>query len=891
MKTDDIRKTFLEYFKDRGHEVVPSSSLIPVNDPTLLFVNAGMVPFKDVFLGKEKRSYSKAVSVQRCMRVSGKHNDLDQVGFTARHHTFFEMLGNFSFGAYFKREAIKYAWEFLTQVLKIPVEKLWITVYEDDAEAADIWLKELGVSSERFSYCGAKDNFWAMGETGPCGPCSEIFYDHGPEISGGPPGSTDEDGDRYVEIWNLVFMQYSRDKDGSLNSLPNPSIDTGMGLERVAAVMQGVHSNYDIDIFVALINAAAKLTKCKDHNNPSLKVLADHIRACSFLIADGVIPSNEGRGYVLRRIIRRAIRYGNKLGVEEPFFYKLVGSLVEVMGGAYPELIKSKKFIEDTLLREEEQFAVTLSHGLDILEKSIASLKSKIIPGKLTFKLYDTYGFPLDLTEVIARERGFTLDKKEFEKEMKVQRERSQSASKFEIDYRDVLDGHHKTEFVGYDDLSCEARVITLVQNIELPENLALVVLDRTSFYPESGGQIGDAGTIETKKGKFEVDFAYKNGDAIVHQGRFVKGAFQNGDLVVAKVNEKKRKEIVANHTATHLLHAALKKVLGDRVAQKGSLVNAQQLRFDFSHSKPVSQKELQQVEGLVDEKIRANLVVVTQTMSVDEAKAEGATALFGEKYGDQVRVVKANDFSMELCGGIHVKNTGEIRRFKIISESGVAAGIRRIIALTNQAVLDFETEKLKEKEGKENRSLKQLQELNEKIIAFKNTLDDVSADELEQSLRKIAIPVVKNKVEQLQNEIKEKEKILGLYKVRYFADLDKSKVDLFKQHGDVVLYAQIVRDIGSKETRDLLDRLKDKLEKAIVVLINIKDDDTISLIVGVTKNCIDQFNAGELVKLIAEQLGGKGGGRADMAQGGGKDLSKLPVAMASIDKWMKDKV
>lgn len=698
----DIRKTFIDYFSKHEHEVVPSSPLVPANDPTLLFTNAGMVQFKDVFIGQDKRPYTRAVSSQRCVRAGGKHNDLENVGYTARHHTFFEMLGNFSFGDYFKREAIQYSWEFLTDVMKLPPEKLWITVYEDDGEAADIWLNEIKINPDCLSRIGDKpgkkyesDNFWSMGDTGPCGPCTEIFYDHGAEIEGGPPGTPEEDGDRYIEIWNLVFMQYNRDSEGTLTPLPKPSVDTGMGLERLAAILQGVHSNYEIDLFQNLIRAASSVTSCKDLENKSLRVIADHIRACSFLIVDGILPSNEGRGYVLRRIIRRAIRHGYQLGQQDPFFFQLVDTLVTEMGDAYPELAKQKDQVKKILRLEEERFAETLEQGLKILRNDIAHLQGKVISGQTAFQLYDTYGFPVDLTADIAREHNLTVDMDGFEKSMNEQRERARSASQFGVDYNNKIDIEGTTDFTGYEHTQDQAQIIGLFRDGEpveqLQRGLGIVVLDKTPFYAESGGQAGDTGSIKCRSAEFKVQDTHKQGGGVfVHIGEVTNGVLNKGDPVNASVDLGRRQAIALNHSATHLMHAALQTVLGGHVAQKGSLVNAERLRFDFSHFGPMTQGEIRDVETLVNDQIRLNSEVKTKVMDYDSAVASGAMALFGEKYGDSVRVLKIGGFSTELCGGTHAKRAGDIGVFKVVSETGVAAGVRRVEAVTGVKVLEY---------------------------------------------------------------------------------------------------------------------------------------------------------------------------------------------------------
>jgi len=864
MKTNEIRNVFLTYFKDHGHTIVPSSSLIPHNDQTLLFTNAGMVPFKDVFIGREKRSYTRATSVQCCMRASGKHNDLEQVGFTARHHTFFEMLGNFSFGDYFKREAIKFAWDFLTKELKIPQEKLWVTVYKEDQEAEDIWFKDMKIDPNRFSRCGEKDNFWAMGATGPCGPCSEIFYDHGESIPGGPPGSPDEEGDRFVEIWNLVFMQYNRDIDGQLNPLPKPSVDTGMGLERLAAVLQGVHSNYDIDLFQYLMKAAAEITHCDDLTNPSLKVLADHIRASAFLIKDGVMPSNEGAGYVLRRIIRRAIRHGNKLGVNEPFFYRMVESLVAIMGDAYPDLKKSQKVIEKLLLQEEEQFDKTLQQGMKLLEGVISGLSGKVISGDVVFKLYDTYGFPVDLTAVIAKEQGLSIDEAGFDREMAKQRAQSQAASQFVCPQGEELHIEQATEFRGYDSLVETGKILAIFHDNHLVDELHRgerggIVLDFTPFYAESGGQIGDQGKLEFPGGEFDVRDTQKTGDAIVHIGELKSGTLKINEEVTARVNYTRRQAIRLNHSATHLLHAALRETLGEHVMQKGSLVAAEHLRFDFSHFQLLTAEELQLIENKVNDEIRANYEVQTRLMDIDNAIAEGATALFGEKYAEKVRVLSMGNVSKELCGGTHVERTGDIGLFKIISESSVASGVRRIEAITGHAALEFVAKQ-------------------EALLSKVSHLLKSSPEQLPE------------KIVDLLSEQKDLEKQLSVLKAQSAKD---QLPDMLKQAKEVnglqLLVATVdITDINT--ARKLLDQLKDKLQKAVVVLA-LQKNKSVNLLVGVTKNCTDKVHAGELVRMIAEQIGGKGGGRPDMAQGGGDRVDALAQALTSVESWIKNKL
>jgi alanyl-tRNA synthetase len=852
MKTAELRKTFLDFFQNKQHTIVPSSSLIPEDDPSLLFTNAGMVQFKNLFLGREKSKYTRAVSVQKCMRVSGKHNDLEQVGYTARHHTFFEMLGNFSFGDYFKREAIQYAWEFLTAILKLPPEKLWVTVYQDDTEAEDIWLKEIGVNPHRFARCGKKDNFWAMGDTGPCGPCSEIFYDHGAKFSGGPPGSVDEEGDRYVEIWNLVFMQYDRGNDGKLTPLPKPSIDTGMGLERLATVMQGVHSNYDIDIFKDLIAAIAQLIGVDDFTNPSLKVIADHIRASAFLIADGIVPANEGRGYVLRRIVRRAIRHGNKLGVNRLFFYQLVAPLVAIMGDAYPELSQTQHIIEKVLFAEEEQFAKTLQQGLKILEENIAAISGKIIPGELVFTLYDTYGFPADLTADIARERGLLVDDAGFAQAMQQQRTRSQAAGSFQADAKiDMLQINQVSEFSGYANLCDTAEVKALLLNNQLVEifnehDEGYVVLDKTPFYAESGGQIGDKGEISGATGLFAVQNTQKKGDVIIHFGNLSKGVLHVGDKVQAKVDAKNRRAISLNHTATHLLHAALRRVLGKHVKQRGSLVETDRLRFDFSHFKPMTVEEIHEVNELVYAQILANYPVETEIMTPQAAIDAGAMALFGEKYGDSARVLRMSGFSLELCGGTHAQRTGDLGYFRIILETGVAAGVRRIEAVTGWAVDHYVQAQENHYRAAKEQYRQQKNELEKTILQLQSKLANSKQDNL---------------------------------------------IAAAKDIGGVKVLAACVQDIAVKDLRILVDLLKDKLKQAVILLATVKNGNNVSLVAGVTKNCLDRFQANELVKIVAEHIGGKGGGRPDMAQGGGNKPDLLPKALVLVEKWVEKRL
>jgi alanyl-tRNA synthetase len=873
MTSAELRMAFLNYFKERGHEVVPSSSLVPANDPTLLFTNAGMVQFKEVFLGKDKRSYKRAASSQRCVRAGGKHNDLENVGYTARHHTFFEMLGNFSFGDYFKREAIEYGWEFLTKTLAIPAEKLWVTVYEDDDEAADIWLNDIKVDAKRLTRIGDKpggkkyesDNFWSMGDTGPCGPCTEIFYDHGPTVFGGPPGSPDEDGDRYIEIWNLVFMQYDRDKQGKLNPLPKPSVDTGMGLERLAAVMQGVHSNYEIDLFVNLIKAAAKVTGCGDKDNNSLKVIADHIRSCAFLIVDGVLPSNEGRGYVLRRIIRRAIRHGHKLGMREPFFYKLVAPLTDDMGSAFPELPAAQAMVERVLRQEEERFAETLDQGMQILEQAIAGLKDKIIPGATVFKLYDTYGFPADLTGDIGRERGLRLDMAGFDEEMNAQRERARSASQFHTTDTGELHLDVCTPFTGYEQLEEDTKIIALFHDGQPADSLeegqeGVVVLEKTPFYAESGGQVGDTGLLEEADVSFDVSDTQKVGsETVLHIGKISRGTLNVGDIITASVDTGVRQATAYNHSATHLMHAALRRVLGEHVTQKGSLVEADRLRFDFSHFEPISAEQLAEIESLVNEQIRHNLAVETRIMSHQDAIKSGAMALFGEKYGEKVRVLSMGDFSIELCGGTHVARTGDIGLFKIINETGIAAGVRRIEAVTGQQALQWI-----------DQSEHQLQNIAGLLKTDRGGVEERVAQLLERT----------------RGMEKELERLKGKLASSQGDDLVNQAVDI---KGVKVLAAQL-EAADPKGLRDTLDQLKNKLGSSAIVLATVKGD-KVSLVAGVSKDQTQTIKAGELVNVVAQQVGGKGGGRPDMAQAGGNQPQALPAALASVPEWVRDKL
>ncbi len=856
MKSSEIRQTFLDFFAARGHEKVASSSLIPGNDPTLLFTNAGMVPFKDVFLGLESRPYTRATSSQRCVRAGGKHNDLENVGFTARHHTFFEMLGNFSFGDYFKREAIAYAWEFLTQVLKLPAERLWVTVYQDDDEAADIWLNEIGVSKERFSRCGDADNFWSMGDTGPCGPCTEIFYDHGADIPGGPPGSPEADGDRYIEIWNLVFMQYNRDKEGTLHPLPKPSVDTGMGLERIAAVVQGVHNNYDIDSFQHVIQALTRLTKDVDPNHPSLKVIADHIRACSFLILDGITPGNEGRGYVLRRIIRRAVRHGNKLGLASPFFHQLVAPLADVMGDAYPDIIPQRAYIEQILTQEENQFARTLENGLSLLQEYLAGLQGTVLSADVAFKLYDTFGFPLDLTEDIAREHGLQVDVDGFERLMQQQRLKSQSASQFSVDYFSELDLKEASVFHGYEQDQLKADVVTLLLDGKAVSRLTkgsrgAVVLTDTPFYAESGGQVGDRGQLLGAQCVFRVDDTQKSGQAIVHYGEVIAGEIQLKQSVDAQVDSARRDAIRLNHTATHLLHAALKLLVGAHVQQKGSLVDAERARFDFSHHEALTADMLRQLEALVNQQIRANHPVVTELMDMNQAQQSGAVALFGEKYSDEVRVLSLGAFSKELCGGTHARRTGDIGLFKITAEYGVASGVRRIEMVTGTGALQW---------------------VNQELAI----LDDVAMK------LKTGHDKVSEKLLQLMTEAKQQEKLLNQAQQKLAAQSGNTLLADVQTIGDAKVLIKRIDNQDAQGLRTLLDQLKSSLDSAVVVLYTINDN-KMSVVAAVSKSLSGRYSAVELVK----QLCGKGGGRDDMAQGGGETPADLDARLTTLHELL----
>ncbi|MEC4023350.1 MULTISPECIES: alanine--tRNA ligase [Pseudomonas] len=864
MKSAEIREAFLRFFEEQGHTRVASSSLIPNNDPTLLFTNAGMNQFKDCFLGAEKRAYTRAVSSQKCVRAGGKHNDLENVGYTARHHTFFEMLGNFSFGDYFKRDAITFAWTFLTSEkwLNLPKDKLWVTVYATDDEAYDIWTKEVGVPAERMVRIGdnkgapyASDNFWTMGDTGPCGPCTEIFYDHGADIWGGPPGSPEEDGDRYIEIWNNVFMQFNRTADGVLHPLPAPSVDTGMGLERISAVLQHVHSNYEIDLFQNLLSAAATAIGCSNEGQASLKVVADHIRSCGFLIADGVLPSNEGRGYVLRRIIRRACRHGNKLGAKGSFFYQIVAALVAEMGEAFPELGSQQAHIERVLKAEEEQFAKTLEQGLRILEQDLAQLQGDVVPGDVVFKLYDTYGFPMDLTADIARERELTIDEAGFEREMEAQRERARSASAFGMDYNSLVKVDSATEFLGYEATEASARIIALYHDGQSVDQLGegqegVIVLDRTPFYAESGGQVGDSGYIQAGSARFDVRDTTKTGGAFLHHGVVATGALVVGSPVQTKVDADVQHATALNHSATHLLHEALRQVLGEHVQQKGSLVDSQRLRFDFSHFEAVKPEQIKALEDIVNREVRRNTPVQTELTDIETAKAKGAMALFGEKYGDTVRVLTmGGDFSVELCGGIHAKRTGDISVFKIISEGGVASGVRRIEAVTGAAALAYL-----------NAAEEQVKEAAQLVKGNRDNLIDKLSAVLERNRQ------LEKQLEQLQA------------KAASAAGDDLSNAAVAVK-GAKVLAARVDGQDG-KALLALVDQLKNKLGHA-VILLGSEHEGKVVLVAGVTKDLSSQLKAGDLMKQAAAAVGGKGGGRPDMAQGGGVDVAALDQALA----------
>ena len=875
MKTAELRQAFLDYFKQQGHTIVPSSSLVPADDPTLLFTNAGMNQFKDVFLGREARDYSRATTTQKCVRAGGKHNDLENVGYTARHHTFFEMLGNFSFGDYFKREAINFAWTFLTgdDWLKLPKEKLWVTVYASDDEAFDIWNQEVGVPADRIVRIGdnkgapyASDNFWQMGDTGPCGPCTEIFYDHGPDVDGGPPGSPEEDGDRYIEIWNVVFMQYNRQADGEMLPLPKPSVDTGMGLERITAVLQGVHSNYEIDLMQDLLNAASDILGGVETTEASLRVVADHIRSCAFLISDGVMPSNEGRGFVLRRIIRRAARHGNKLGATQPFFHKLTGALVELMGGAFPQLVSSRKQIEKVLLQEEEQFAKTLDKGLRLLEQDIAALKSSEIPGETIFTLYDTYGFPVDLTNDIARERGLTLDYDGYEKAMERQRERARAASKFGMDYNAAgLNIEGSTEFTGYEHIDGHETIRTVIvggeEKAAQAGDEAILVLERTPFYAESGGQVGDTGLLTWSGGRFKVTDTQKEGSNHLHIGTVIEGELFPGLEVDARIDHARRERTKKNHSATHLMHAALRNVLGEHVTQKGSLVDPDKLRFDFSHFEAVTPEQLREIERQVNEQILGNTPVETEITDMEQAQAKGAMALFGEKYGDTVRVLSmgSDAYSVELCGGTHVARTGDIGLFRITSESGISSGVRRIAAVTGFGALEW-------------------------------------VEETEQTLREAAKLVkgsresLVEKVQQTLDRNRQLEKDINALQAKLASsagsDLASSAVDV----AGLKVVASEMEGADRKALMETADQLKNKLGEGVVVLASVEDG-KVTLVAGVTKSATGRIKAGDLMKHLAAQVDGKGGGRPDMAQGGGNDPSKLADALAGVPAWVEKNI
>ena len=864
MKSAEIRSQFLEYFQENGHTIVSSSPLIPGNDPTLLFTNAGMVQFKDVFTGEETRPYHRATTSQRCVRAGGKHNDLENVGYTARHHTFFEMLGNFSFGDYFKEDAIRFAWDFLTKRLGLPEERLWVTVHHSDQEAEDIWIQTIGVDPNRLSRLGDKDNFWSMGDTGPCGPCSEIFYDHGPDVPGGPPGSDDDDLDRYIEIWNLVFMQFEQSADGTRTPLPKPSVDTGMGLERIAAVMQHVHSNYEIDLFQALLKAAAEVTHTQDLEAKSLRVIADHIRSCSFLICDGVLPSNEGRGYVLRRIIRRAIRHGHKLGCDQPFFHKIVHTLVAEMGEAYAELRDNEDRIVAALKQEEAQFAKTLDAGMKVLEDAVSSLTSKTLPGELIFRLYDTHGFPVDLTNDIARERDLELDIVGFEKAMDEQREKSRQGSSFALEGQVRFDLDGSTEFLGYTHLDASAVVVALAKDGEQVDALAagdsgIVVLNQTPFYAESGGQQGDRGSLTSANGSYQVMGTKKFGSHFGHEGKLGMGELKVGDTVNARVEGPRRQATALNHSATHLLHAALRTVLGDHVTQKGSLVTHERTRFDFSHPQPVTAEELAAIEAMVNREIRQNEVVETRVMPIEEAKAAGAMALFGEKYDDEVRVLSMGEFSVELCGGTHVARTGDIGLFKILSEGGVASGVRRIEAVTGEGAL-------------------------QQVVALEATLDQAAA------LLKTGADSIVWKIEQMTERLKDTEREVDALKMKLAT---QAGGDLLDDVVDVCGVQCLVASLDGqdpKTLRDTLDRVKNRLSQGVVVLATVRDE-KVNLIAGVTDNLTDRVKAGDLIGFVASQVGGRGGGRADMAQAGGTEPASLPDAMKSVAAWLEEQL
>ena len=858
----ELREKFLKYFESHGHTIVPSSSLVPGNDPTLLFTNAGMVQFKEVFLGSEKRNYTRATTSQRCVRAGGKHNDLENVGYTARHHTFFEMLGNFSFGEYFKKDAIHYAWDFLTNVIGLPADKLWVTVYADDDEAADIWLNDIKVDPEKFTRIGTSDNFWSMGDTGPCGPCSEIFYDHGADIEGGPPGTPGADGDRYIEIWNLVFMQFNRDASGHMEPLPKPSVDTGLGLERLAAILQHVHNNYDIDLFQSLIGAAAKLTNTSDLENKSLRVIADHIRSCAFLIVDGVLPSNEGRGYVLRRIIRRAARHGHQLGCKQPFFYQLVTTLDDEMGDAYPELRDNLGHVERVLQKEEQRFAQTLEQGMRILEEAIRVMEGDTIDGKTVFKLYDTFGFPVDLTADVAREKGLQVDQAGFEVEMEAQRSRARASSQFgAASSQFKLDSYVATGFLGYEQTSAPAKLLAILQNGDAIEQLengdeALLVLDQTPFYAESGGQVGDIGSIRMGESEFRVVDTQKQNDVYLHIGSLTSGELSVGDSIETQIDEDYRHRVMLNHSATHLMHAALRNTLGDHVQQKGSLVDADKLRFDFSHYQPLASAEIVEIENLVNQQIRANLPTIAEVIDMEAAKKSGAIALFGEKYGDVVRVLKIGSDSIELCGGTHVPRAGDIGLFKIIVESGIASGVRRVEAVTGAIAVN-------------------------RFIETENKLDAAA------QLLKTSRDNLVERIEQLHASNRSLEKEVEALKSKMASQTGGDLAAQAREVKGVNVLAASLDGADVKTLRDTVDQLKNKLGSAAVVLAS-NDNGKISIIAGVTSAETDKIRAGDLANWVAEQCGGRGGGRPDMAQAGGNQPENLDAALASVVNWVE---
>ncbi|MFT5038995.1 MAG: alanyl-tRNA synthetase [Flavobacteriaceae bacterium] len=863
MKSADIRDLFLNYFASKEHAIVPSSSLVPGNDPTLLFTNAGMVQFKDVFLGADQRSYNRAVTSQRCVRAGGKHNDLENVGYTARHHTFFEMLGNFSFGEYFKRDAIGFAWQFLTEELGLSQDRLWVTVHVSDDEAADIWINEIGVDPARLSRLD-EDNFWQMGDTGPCGPCTEIFWDHGEDIPGGPPGSPDDHLDRYIEIWNLVFMQFERDASGTMTPLPKPSIDTGMGLERVAAVMQGVHSNYDIDLFQHLIKAASAVTGCKDLQDNSLKVIADHIRSCAFLIVDGVKPSNEGRGYVLRRIIRRALRHGHNLGANGSFFYKLTASLGEIMGEAYPELLKMHQVISDTIKKEEEQFARTLDKGMGVLKAALADLSGTELSGELVFQLYDTFGFPTDLTNDVAREKGYTLDIAGYEKCMEEQRSRARSASQFSVDYTDSIRVEGSTEFCGYESLESSSNILGLFTQGKAAESAGedaeiALVLDKTVFYAESGGQVGDSGFLKKGSATIEITDCRKVGNHHIHIGRVLSGEFRLGDTVDAFVDHSVRQATALNHSATHLLHEALRQVLGEHVEQKGSLVDSQRLRFDFSHGESVSNEQIRRVEHIINQEILKNTAVATQVMSMDEAKAKGAVALFGEKYGDQVRVVTlGGEYSIELCGGTHVSRSGDIGAIRITAESSVASGIRRIEGVTGM-----------------------------KAVGFCDDQQDELGDIL--SILRSGRQGLKDKAQSIVDDNRRLQKEIESLKDKLASTAGNDLMSGLQEIGGISVLSTIVEGADAKSLRGIADQVRSKMQRGVFMLAAVEGEKA-ALVAGVTQNLTDDIKAGELLKFVTDQVGGKGGGRPDLAQGATGDVSQLPSVLQSVYQWVAEK-